>query len=415
MTHPVGWWRRAVRDLPPAGPPRRLMVADLVSTVGTGLFVAGSTLFLIRAAGLPIRDVALGLTLAGTVGLAATLPVGRLADRYGPRQTAAAMFVLRAVAIAGFVLVDSLWSLVVIASLVLIGERGGQAAFGALVAHVGRQDRVRLQAWLRTITNIGVAIGAGAAGVLIARDSRAGYSALMLADAVALAIAAVVIATLPAIPRPPAPVGARRWPALRDRPYLAAAGLHGVLCLQYEMLTFALPVWVVTRSDAPPWIVSVLIVLNTVMVIGLQVPASRGVETPRRAAVVGRRAGWLLLGSCVLVALSAGRPSGATIVLLVAAVAVQTMGELWQAAASFALSFDLAQEHAHGEYQAVYAVGEGLERAVAPAVLGLLCIGLGPPGWLALGAIFAIAGALLPLVVRAAERRPHPTMEVIVP
>jgi hypothetical protein len=87
------------------------------------------------------------------------------------------------------------------------------------------------------------------------------------------------------------------------------------------------------------------------------------------------------------------------------AVAVHSVGELWQAAASFTLSFDLAQEHAHGQYQAVYTLGEGIERALAPTILGVLCIAWGAVGWLILGTLLALAGALMPAVVRNAERR----------
>lgn len=194
-------------------------------------------------------------------------------------------------------------------------------------------------------------------------------------------------------------------PPLHDLPYIIATALHGVLSLNYELLGFALPLWVVTSTSAPHWITSVLVVLNSGLVMAFQVPASRGITTARTAADAGRRSGFVFLVCCGLVAMSDGQPEFLGVGLLITAVAVLTLGELWYAAASFGLSFELAQEHAHGQYQGVYAMGEGLERALAPMVLGALCIKWGPPGWLLLGSLFALGGGLLPIVVRASERR----------
>ena len=187
--------------------------------------------------------------------------------------------------------------------------------------------------------------------------------------------------------------------------------LHGVLSLNYDLLAFAIPLWVVKRSSAPHWIVSVLMLVNTVLVASLQVRASRGTELPSRAAAVGRRAGLVFFASCALLAASSGRGAAVAVALLLAGVAVQSVGELWQTASAFGLSLELAQEHAQGEYQGVFALGRGIERAVAPAVLTALCLGWGPPGWLVVGGVLAAAGALLPAAARAGradpiERRP---------
>ncbi|NYT94780.1 hypothetical protein HW126_13375 [Salinispora sp. H7-4] len=46
-----------------------------------GLSVAGSALFLARSVGLSPRSVGVGLTIAALVGLIASVPFGRLADR----------------------------------------------------------------------------------------------------------------------------------------------------------------------------------------------------------------------------------------------------------------------------------------------------------------------------------------------
>ena len=393
------------RLLPPTTDTRALALANLVTTVGTGIFLTGAPIFFVRSAGLSVRELSVGMTVAGTLGLVLSMPIGLLADRVGSREVAIPLLWVRAIATASFTLVHSQWTLILAASVAIVADRGGQAAFGALIALTGGDERVRLRAYLRSVTNVGVSLGAGIAGVLIAENTRTAYVTMMLVNAVALLLGGTALLRVPrarAVPKPP---GVDRLPPLRDAPYLAATVLHGVLNLCYEVLSFALPLWVVTHTKAPGWIISVLVVLNTVMVVVFQVPASRGVKTAHRAAIVGRRSGLVLLAACALIALTDHRGSAVTVGVLIAAVGVLTVGEMWHAAASFTLSFELAQEHAHGQYQAVYAMGDGLERATAPMILGTLCLTWGPPGWLVLGGVFVLAGSRLPAVVRASERR----------
>ena len=75
---------RSLSPLPPPGRLRTLSLATLANTIGTGLWVTGAALFLTRAVGLTPTEVGLGLTLAGLVGLTASVPLGGLADRRDP-------------------------------------------------------------------------------------------------------------------------------------------------------------------------------------------------------------------------------------------------------------------------------------------------------------------------------------------
>lgn len=382
---------------------RALVVADLISTTGTGLFLVGGLVYLVRWASYSLSDVSIGFTTAGLVGVALTYPIGRAADRIGVREVAAVAFALRAVAVATLTMVRSLPALVAVMSVALTCERGGQAAFSAIVARVGGAERVRLQASLRSVTNIGVSIGTGLGGLLVASGERTSFLALLFVDAGALACGAVVLCGVTRI-RPTRPAAHTR-PVLRDRVYLAAAGLHSVMSLNYEVLTFALPLVIAARRDIPYWLISVCVIINTLLVVAFQAPASRNLRTSRQASGMARRAGLVFFVSCALFATVSGSLPGVAIAVLVTAVAVHSVGEVWQAAGSFLLSFELAQEHAHGRYQALFVIGEGVERALAPAVLGILCLAWGVVGWLVLGTVIATAGALFPLVVRSAERR----------
>jgi hypothetical protein len=79
------------------------------------------------------------------------------------------------------------------------------------------------------------------------------------------------------------------------------------------------------------------------------------------------------------------------------------------AAAVFALSFELAPAHAQSEYVGLQDMGLGAAFAVAPAVLGALCLGIGQVGWVLLGGLLTAAGlATVPVVRWAIRSRPFP-------
>jgi hypothetical protein len=58
-----------------------LLTAALVDWVGTGLFLAVSTVFFVRVVGLSTVEVGSGLTFAALAAMPAAVPVGSLADR----------------------------------------------------------------------------------------------------------------------------------------------------------------------------------------------------------------------------------------------------------------------------------------------------------------------------------------------
>src|ERR1044072_6095855 len=64
---------------------RILASAQFSSTVGDGLFYVCSALYFTRIVGMSPLQLGLGLTIAWTLGLVASVPLGHLADRRGPR------------------------------------------------------------------------------------------------------------------------------------------------------------------------------------------------------------------------------------------------------------------------------------------------------------------------------------------
>jgi MFS family permease len=374
---------------------RWLTAAILAYAIGTGLFTAGSVLFFVRSVGLSPIEVGLGLSVAQVTGLTASVPAGAAADRFGPRGVYRVVVLVQAVAAVLFLLVRSFPIFLVVAALSAAGQKSVWAVGNALVAYLGGEQRVALRARVRSVNNLGLALGSLAGGVAIAFDTRWSYSILLLTVAAALGLAALLAGRLPPTPPRPAPPTAARWPVLRDLPYAAVAALDGVLSLQYFVLTVGLPMWVALRTSAPRWIVAGLLALNTLLVVVGQAWASRGVVSVPSAARHLRWAGAVFLAGFALFATSGRVPAPAAVALLVAGVAIHTLGEMWHAAGTFELSFGLAAAHAQGQYQAVFGLGIGAAESLAPVIVTTTVVALGAPGWLLLGAVLVLAGAAM--------------------
>ena len=395
-----------LRSLGPApGAGRILLLATLVNSVGNGLFLAGSALFFTRSVGLSATEVGVGLTLAGVVGLLASVPFGHIADRRGPKEVYLALLTAQAVSTTLFVLVHSFMLFAVVALLYSSSEQAVAAVRGALIAGVGGPEgRVRIRAYFRSVTNVGVSLGALLAGLALHADTYAAYAALLLGDAGTFILCALILLRLPRVPPIPRPAKGSPWTGLRDRPFLAVTALNGIMSLQYGVLTFALPLWIVGHTTAPRWLVSGCLFTNTLLVTLLQVRFSRGTERVAVAARAMRRGGLVFLASCGLLSAATGAPVALAIGLLVTGVVLHTVGELWSSAGAFGLAFELAPDHAQGQYQGVFSLGVGGSIALAPALLSALCLDWGRPGWIVLGVLFATSGAAMPTVARWAQR-----------
>ena len=383
---------------------RTLAAAILITTLGNGMYLAASALFLVRSVGLSVAQVSVGLSVAGAAGLIAGIPLGRLADRRGPREVYLVTLVAEGLSTAALALVHSFAMFLVVGVLAGLSEQGSRAVRGALIAQVGGLQRTSFRAYLRSVTNVGLSVGTLAAGLAIHADTRSAYLALILADALSFLLTAAVVSRLPRVPVAPAAEKRARLGGLRDRGYLTVAFLYGLLAMQYPLLTVVLPLWILQHTAAPAWVISPLIVANTVVVVVFQVRASRDIHAVADAARATRQAGGLLMIGSALFAVTGLLPVGAAIGALGVGGLVNTVAEIRYAAASFEVAFTLAPPDAQGEYQGLFELGTGGFVALAPLLLINLCIVWGAPGWLVLGA--TLAGTSI-AAARVAVREDH--------
>ncbi|MFG1805127.1 MFS transporter [Streptomyces sp. NPDC049040] len=445
---------------------RRLSWMVLVNTFGNGLFMTVSALYFTRVAGLGVGQVGIGLTAAGVCGVAASIPAGRAADRWGSRRMLIVLSLAGAAGMASYALVHSFGVFLLVVCAETAVDRGAAAVRNALYADaLPKATRVRGRAYLRAVTNVGIGAGAAVAALALQADTRGAYLAAILADAASFLVVAAMLPRIPTAARgadtspeagaeadpdasaspeataeaapdagaspeatadpeataeaaPDAGAGpeatadagavlpdAVRRGALRDLPYLAVTALNALLTVQFAVLNVGIPLWVVRETDAPRAVVAAALLLNTVLVVAFQVRATRATRDLHSAARACRLSGLLLAGSCLVVAVSRGLPAAAAAAVLLAAVVLETAGEVFSQAGGWLLSYDLADPGATGAYQGVFQAGASAGMMLGPALITSVAIGHGPLGWAVPGALFALSGAAMVPAVRWAERR----------
>lgn len=392
--------------IPPPGPVRVLAIGGLIRTTGYGLMVTITVLYFVRSVELSAAQVGLGMTIAAGCAMLASVLAGHAADVFGARNAAVLLVLVQGIAVCCYALVGGFVGFVVAVSVVISCHASAESARGALLAAlVPPDERVRARAYLHSVTNVGISLGAVTGGFALHYDSRPVYVALLLACGVLFASSGLVYLALPSVPATArTKAEGPRWEVLRDRPFAAFALVNALLMMNDSLLTVVLPIWIAERTNAPVAVYSAILVLNTLMVVLFQVRASRGASDAIGGARALRRSGLLLAACCALFAVAAGQPPWVAAVILLAGAAVHVFGELLYSAGSWALAFELAPEHAQGQYQGVFNMSIQLAGMVTPVLATALIFSLGWPGWAVFGIVLLAAGLAAPAIVGWAAR-----------
>jgi hypothetical protein len=400
--------RRLREYLPEHGAGRALALVTLVDSTGTGLFFAGAAIFFVRSIGVTPAQAGLGLSAGAAVGFATTVPMGVLGDRLGARRLLVLCQLWRAACLVALAFVSGPVWFTAVAALMAVGETATPPLTQSVVASVvDRSSRVRNMAILRSTRNAGFSVGALLAAPLIAAGSPTAFSAIISGDALSFVVAALILsrvtlagtAVLRQRPRFLTAVA-----SFRDWRYARLTALNGVLTLHMTILAFGIPLWLIHATSAPAGLVAVLMLLNTVMAVVLQVPLSKHATTPGRAARVLRRSGVMLAACSVTIAAAAYASPVLAATLLVLATALLSLGEIWQAAGAWELSYCHADPQRQAQYLAVFSLGATAQDIAGPALVTAVVIGAGSAGWLGLAALFLTTTVLIGPAASALER-----------
>ncbi|MFM9372612.1 MFS transporter [Streptomyces sp. Da 82-17] len=395
---------------------RRLVAASLVGSLGDGVYVPLTMLFVQALTGLSLTAIGAGLTLAGLCALAVMPVVGIVIDRFGAKRAVLAALALRALGFAAYPFTDGYAAFLAVALLVAVGMWAASPSQQALIGEIAQgAERDRLLAWDRSLRNAGMGAGSLAAAGLLALDGSTGFTAAAVALAVLFALAAALVARIPV----PAAVvreesarrvegragAARRAEGYRrvlaDRPYLTVTAANFLIAFGYTTQAMALPVFLTRDVGLPEALAGAVFAVNTALVAVLGVPVARLTLRGRRARTAALGAGIFALSFAAFALLPRlagdGRGGRTDVVVAVLAVAVlYTVGELVHSGPAQSLSVQAAPDHLRGRYLSVYQLSWSLCRTVAPLLLGLLLDAGTWQLWSVLAAlVLAGAGALL--------------------
>jgi predicted MFS family arabinose efflux permease len=365
-----------------------------ISSVGGGLWFTVWALYLTREVHLSLTSAGIAISIAGLIGFLAAIPLGRLADRHGPRDLYRALLIIDGAASLAFVFCSNFWMVVLVASMVAGCAQGSTGVSSALITQLaGELDRIEMLARIRACSHAGQALGAALGAIVIALDQRTGYIAAIILNAATFLIFAADISRVPQVPPAPGHHAGPRMGAVRDVPFTTLAVICGVLCLCWGLMSTGFPLWIADDTHAPRAISAAIVFASTLAIAARQTTFSRRSNTPSQASKAALRAGLCLAASCVLLAISSGPPTVPAIGLLLLAGASHILGELFFVAASKGFSIPLMNPDHPAEYQSVFAAGEALAIMLAPALMTAVIIPNHTTGWLALATVFTLAGA----------------------
>jgi MFS family permease len=405
-----------LRDYVPATRAGRVFaLSAFIDASGTGLYLAGSAVFFVRVVGLTSTQVGLGLTVGMTVGFLSTVPMGLAGRRIGAKRLLVLLQLARGCGLLALAFCTSFpWFVALSIYLAVAQSATGPMTQAVIGAASGEEERVRTMAVVRSTRNLGFSVGAAAVVPLLTTHSPWAYRSVVLGNAVSFVLAALVVMRLRL---PTAPKVQRTGDALgllghfRDFRYLSMTGLNGVLVLHNTLLSVGIPLSVVQASRAPVAVVPLLTLTNTVMAVALQVPVARRATAFAGSIRALRCGGLSLAGCCVAMGLTqqAGRWTAAA--LLFVAIVLLSLGELWQSAGSWEVSYRYAPEAERPAYLSVFFLGITGESILGPLAVTGLVVGHGFFAWCGLAAVLVLATFLVKPVLRPLEDRLQATRQ----
>ncbi|WP_329570395.1 MFS transporter [Kitasatospora sp. NBC_01266] len=390
---------------PPGGRDARIMLlAQFLDRTGSGVWAAASVLYFTFVCHLPARQVGLLLGAAAAAGIAGPPLAGRLAERLPVRGLLIGCHLLRLGTVGGLLVCTGFDTLLPAVAATCLAERAAKTLEMLFATRVAGQRRATYQALSRSSANAGTALGAGVAAIGLAVGTGDAYRVLILADALSFVVAAaliwrtrepsagerVVARTAESAGGEPPAAAAGPW---RDRGYLLFVLLDIPMSLDDSVLNVGLPLWLVHHTSAPRAFVPLCLVINTVLVVVLQLRVSAWAEGARRAARAVALLGLMMLSCCAVLALGTGSGAWTGSLALLAAATLVTMAELMRSVSSWELSVSLAPTGARASYLGVAGMSQAIQKSVGPPLLSGVVLAAGPVGWLTLGT--AVAGLSL--------------------
>lgn len=380
---------REVMGLPRANGRRTVLIAAVVDSLGSGLFVPFAVLYFLRTTSLPLVTVGVGLSVAAAAVIVLVPLTGMAVDRFGAIGCVVAANLLQAAGFLGYLWVTMTWQLMLFALLVAAGRRLFWTANGAFVALVSDPgEQTRWFALLRALRNGGFAFGAALAAAGAVVGTPAVYHLLVVGNAVSFLLAGLLVAcwcrsaarhpsatadqTVVRIPPRTTRRGVFRVRGvgyrgvLRDHPFLLLVVANFVFVLCGLVLDVLLTIYVTGPLHRPAWLPSLAFTLNGVLVVAAQTTVTRRIQRYRPTSMLYLSTA-LWLAAFLVLWLLALAPAAAIVPGLLVAILAVTAAEIVCMPILNSLALALAPAGQRGRYFAVQGLTWVVPQAIAPA------------------------------------------------
>lgn len=340
-------------------PGRAWMVcaATLVNRMGT-MARPFLVLYLTERRGFSESEAGLALTFYGAVALVVAPLAGRACDRFGALRIMRWSLLLSGLLLVVFPHVGGMAGIVpVILVWAGVAEGYRPANLALLTGLAGPGQTRAVLALNRVAINLGMSVGPAVGGVLAGWS----YTAVFTVDGCMSVLAALVLwAGLRGAPAGQA-YQESEWRGLRDLRLLYALGALMPLMMVFFQVAATLPLFLVRNLGRAPAAYGFLMVVNTVLIILLEVPLNLKMERwPHGAS--------LALGGLLIALGFGGYALAGGVAGVVLTTVVWTFGEMIVLPGSAAYVAEIAPAQRVGEYMGLYSMAFSVAFTIGPWV-----------------------------------------------
>lgn len=380
-----------------------LLAAMCINAFGAGMFYPFALLYFTRATSLSVGTIGLILTTATLITLAVTPVTGAMVDRLGSRRLVVTSQVLEATGFAVYLAVSSEVTLFIASLLVTSATRMFYASFSTMIAEqADGADRDRWYGMVGVTQSLAASISGFLASLVIASTGQPGFRAVIALNVVCLILSAVLLVRVPAKHRIAASGSADGGyrSVLRDGAFVRIVASNALFILCSMLPGLGLAVYVTDALHAPLWTVGVLGIIQTGLVVGLQMRVIQSVEGISRIRIM-QLAGCVWIVACLLFASAVVAPARVLLPWLFLSIACFTVAQMLYVPTARSLAASIGPTALQGRYVAMYEFSWGLAGALGPALFGIT-FGVFPAApWMTMVAVVVCAMAVL----RSADAR----------
>ncbi|MFJ6620753.1 MFS transporter [Kitasatospora sp. NPDC091335] len=365
-----------------------------IDTVGAGVFLPLSLLYFVTVRHFPAAAAGTAVTVGSLASFAVVPLCGRAVQAVGPKSCLLVSNVLTALGYGLFFLAGNLFTVAAATFLVTASDRLYGAAWPTLVARFAKPEELTGWFSAVTVlktTSLGV--GTLAATALLALAGGHGLEIALALNSASSLLAAVLLlgVAVPAVGRP-AHRAARSdtRAALGDRPFVSLVVSQTLLSAAWLIPTVAFPVYLVETLHQDAYWPTVVVAVRYATATCLQMPISRRLSGWSRSRILRPAIGAVAVAIALTATVSAVPPAfQGPLAVLVAA--VLSLAELASKPTAAAQAVAMAPKGDEGPYMSLFQLTWTVSYAVGPAVIG---VGLENPPllWAGLGLCVAASG-----------------------